>query len=259
VTCPEGRLVAFLAGELPEAEERRLDEHLLTCEECWHAVQADRTARSALERLRVPAPAGLHDRARLAVSLAVRSDNAGGAAAGRRPRRRRLPVVTWAGRAGGGGGGGVVVRGGGGGGGGRQAAAVVGLCLALGAGSLAWLETRPAGDPAQVAVVVAMMTPGSSPPRALRAGEHIMVGHQPLMVRAYEVEGKETIVATSPSPFPVPPSSHQLSGASSGAWMATKGRLSMYGVNRPTGRSMFLVAAMPMADLPQVAAQLHLI
>jgi len=105
-----------------------------------------------------------------------------------------------------------------------------------------------------------MITQGSSPPEALRAGEHMVVAGQPLIVRAYEVEGGETIVATSVRPFPVPPSSHRLSGTSSRAWMATKGRLSMYGVNRPGGeQSMFLVAAMPMAELPQVAARLHLI
>jgi hypothetical protein len=42
--------------------------------------------------------------------------------------------------------------------------------------------------------------------------------------------------------------------------MATKGRLSMYGVNRKAGGdSMFVVAAMPMAEMPQLAARLNLI
>jgi hypothetical protein len=42
--------------------------------------------------------------------------------------------------------------------------------------------------------------------------------------------------------------------------MATKGRLSMYGVNkRSGGESMFLVADMPMAEMPQLAARLKLI
>jgi hypothetical protein len=42
--------------------------------------------------------------------------------------------------------------------------------------------------------------------------------------------------------------------------MATKGQLSLYGVNRrPGGESMFLVAAMPMAEMPQLAARLDLI
>jgi hypothetical protein len=42
--------------------------------------------------------------------------------------------------------------------------------------------------------------------------------------------------------------------------MATKGKLSMYGVNRGAGgESMLLVAAMPMAEMPQMAARLKLI
>ena len=67
-------------------------------------------------------------------------------------------------------------------------------------------------------------------------------------------------MATSARPFSVPRSSHVLSGPSPKAWMATKGRLSMYGVNRPGGKqSMFLVSVMPMAELPEVAAHLGLI
>jgi hypothetical protein len=80
------------------------------------------------------------------------------------------------------------------------------------------------------------------------------------MVRAYQLEGTEELVATSARPFPVPAASHLLPGSSSQAWMATKGRLSMYGVNRRGGsQSMFLVAAMPMAEMPQLAARLDLI
>jgi anti-sigma factor RsiW len=66
VTCPEERLVAFLAGGLSSEEERRFHEHLLGCEQCWRAVQADRSARHALEQLsqpragRAPAPSRPH-------------------------------------------------------------------------------------------------------------------------------------------------------------------------------------------------------
>ena len=62
MTCPEERLVAFLAGELSSEEERRFHEHLLGCEQCWRAVQADQAARHALEQLSQPAPAGLQGR-----------------------------------------------------------------------------------------------------------------------------------------------------------------------------------------------------
>ena len=49
MTCPETRIVAFLAGELSNEEERRFDRHLLSCEQCWRAVQADRAAHFALD------------------------------------------------------------------------------------------------------------------------------------------------------------------------------------------------------------------
>ena len=193
MTCPEERLIAFLAGELPPDEERRFDEHLLSCEPCWRAVKADQAARLALEKLRQPAPACL------VVIMAV--------------------------------------------------------------GATGWLAARAApSDPAEVAAVVAMMTPGSPPTTALRAGEHFVIAGQPLMVRAYQLEGTEELVATSARPFPMPSTSHLLPGSSSLAWMATKGRLSMYGVNqRGGGQSMFVVADMPMAEMPQLAARLDLI
>ena len=65
-----GRIVAFLNGQLSEADEQAFDEHLLSCEECWRAVREDRAARLALERLRVPAPPGLADRVTVSVGLA---------------------------------------------------------------------------------------------------------------------------------------------------------------------------------------------
>jgi hypothetical protein len=139
--------------------------------------------------------------------------------------------------------------------------AAASLLVVLAAGTFAWAETKsqPA-DPPQVAAVAAMITPGSSPAKALQAGEHMVIAGQALAVRAYVMDGHETIVATSARPFSVPRSSHVLSGPSPKAWMATKGRLAMYGVNRPGGKqSMFLVSVMPMAELPGVAAHLGLI
>jgi hypothetical protein len=235
-------VIAFLAGELSPEEERRFDQHLLGCEECWQAVKADRAARLALEQLRRPAPAGLEGRVALAIALASQETSKGpGARAGAgapsflrwataRPHHPRL-------------------------------AAAACLVVVMAAGAAGWLVAdRPApADPPQLAAVVAMMTPGSPPTSALRAGEHFVIAGQPLMVRAYQLEGTEELVATSARPFPVPSSSHMLPGSSSQAWMATKGRLSMYGVNRRGGQSMFLVAAMPMAEMPQMAARLDLI
>jgi anti-sigma factor RsiW len=244
VNCSEDRVIAFLAGALADDDERRFDEHLLQCEACWRAVQADRAARFALEKLREPAPTGLHDRVALAVTIA--GANTPGREAGpgqtagqasrppvKRPAVRPLAVL----------------------------AAAASVLIALAAGTFAWVEAKgPPGDPPQVAAVAAMMTPGTAPAKALKAGEHMVIAGQELAVRAYVMDGSETIVATSARPFSVPRSSHVLSGPSPKAWMATKGRLSMYGVNRPGGKqSMFLVSAMPMAELPEVAAHLGLI
>jgi hypothetical protein len=94
----------------------------------------------------------------------------------------------------------------------------------------------------------------------LLAGEIRIIDRQQVTVRAYMVHGKEAIVAISMKPLPMPATSHLLVGSSRRAWMATDGSLALYGVNRPAGQtSMFVVAALPMAALPQVAAQLHLI
>jgi hypothetical protein len=240
MSCDGDRVVAFLAGDLSAAEERGFDQHLLQCESCWRAVQADRAARFALEKLRAPAPAGLHDRVTMAVTIAA-ADAPRTAASRGRPLAQRAqerlqrPLV-------------------------RLVAAAT-VLVAVSAGTFAWVEAKgePA-DPPQVAAVAAMMTPGSSPAKALRAGEHMVIAGQELAVRAYVMDGNETIVATSARPFSVPRSSHVLSGPSPTAWMATKGHLSMYGVNRPGGKeSMFLVSVMPMAELPEVAAHLGLI
>ncbi len=238
MSCNEDRVISFLAGELSGADERSFDEHLLQCEDCWRAVQADRAARFALEKLREPAPAGLHDRVALAVTIAS-ADAARGEAAPRRllavRRAFEQPLVRLV-----------------------TAASVL---IAVAAGTFAWLEAKgQSAEPPQVAAVAAMMTPGSSPANALRAGEQMVIAGQELAVRAYVMDGSETLVATSARPFSVPRSSHVLSGPSPKAWMATKGRLSMYGVNRPGGKqSMFLVSVMPMAELPEVAAHLGLI
>ncbi len=138
-------------------DERRFDEHLLQCEECWRAVQVDRAARFALEKLREPAPAGLHDRVALAVTIAAPD-------APREGRRRRRAFAR------------------------RRRAMAGGRWYAGGRSQpahcpgrrhFAWLEAKggPA-EPPQVAAVAAMMTPSSSPAKALRAGEHMVIAGQ---------------------------------------------------------------------------------
>jgi Putative zinc-finger len=242
MSCDEHRIEAFLAGGLSDADEQVFDEHLLVCERCWWAVQEDRAGRLAVERLRVPAPPGLADRVTASVDLA-------GKEFGGETRRGRR-------RAGGHGTGRVRSRTV------RRLVAGTALAAVVVAGTLGWvLDEHPAGDPPQIADVAAMASATAANDAALRGGEHFDLGGQSVTVRAYRVEGITTVVATSATPFPMPASSHLVTGSSSTAWMATDGRLAMYGVNRLAGgqESMFLVAAMPMARLPQVAAELHLI
>jgi Putative zinc-finger len=242
VTCPEQRVLNFLAGELSPDEEHLFDEHLLGCESCWRTVQADRAARLALEQLREPAPVGLQGRVALSVALAAGEAEAAGVVVERKSApsfvRRAMAAHRF------------------------RLVAAASLLVVVAVGSFSWLAASraPAPEPAQLAAVVAMMTPDAVPTTALRAGEHLVIAGQHLVVRGYELEGTEEVVATSARPFPVPPTSHLLAGSSSRAWMATKGRLSMYGVNkRSGGESMFLVADMPMAEMPQLAARLKLI
>ncbi len=244
MTCDERWVVAFLNGQLPEADEQAFDEHLLTCESCWRAVREDRAARLALEQLRAPAPRGLADRVTVSVGLATRS-RADSTASARTGPLGRAPVSRI--------------------GLGRPGRLLVGAAfgLALVGALLGWVLTgRPASDPPQIASVVAMMPPRTVDGPALRSGEHFDFGGQAVAVQAYRVDGFATLVATSDRPFPMPASSHLLAGSSSTAWMATRGSLALYGVNRAPGddrKSMFLVSSMPMARLPEVAARLHLI
>jgi hypothetical protein len=246
VTCDDRRVVAFLNGQFSAAEEQAFDEHLLSCEDCWRAVQEDRGARMATERLRVPAPPGLADRVSVSVGLAARSraDHVTSASAYPSARGWRSVSRVWRGGAGR-----LLV-------GAAVGLAVVGVVLG-------WtLSGTQPSDPPQIAAVVAMTASKAADSPGLRSGEHFDIGGQTISVRAYRVDKVMTLVATSNRPFPMPANSHLVSGSSSTAWMATRGSLALYCVNRPAGdddHSMFLVAAMPMTRLPEVAAHLHLI
>jgi len=247
MACDQERIEAFLHGELSDVEEEVFDEHLLACESCWQAVQEHRAGRQAIERLRVPAPLGLADRIAASIDLASRQPFEDRGSPGHRSqgqhRRSAHRAISHHPR--------------------RLITAAAAFVMIAVGGTLGWvLNHHPASDPPQIARVVAMDTPTVANSAALRAGEHFNFGGQALDVRSYRVQGVTTIVATSTNPFPMPVRSHLVGGSSSTAWMATHGKLAMYGVNQPTGaggKSMFLVADMPVARLPQVAAQLQLI
>jgi Putative zinc-finger len=242
MSCDETRIAAFLNGELSDADEQSFDEHLVDCESCWSAVQEDRAGRLAVERLQIPAPLGLADRVAASINLAGKRPDGEGPTPVRPVPRSPDPTglrPRWL----------------------VPAAALV--VVAVVAGTIAWaVNQHQASDPPQIAEVVAMASSSGANSAPLRNGEHFDVDGQSLTVRSYRIEGITTLVATSGHPFPMPTSSRLVAGSSPTAWMGTDGKLAMYGVNRPTGggrQSVFLVAAMPMARLPQVAAQLHLI
>jgi anti-sigma factor RsiW len=234
-----GLLMAFLAGELGPAQARRWDEHLLECERCWRAVREDRAGRQAAELLRQPAPAGLPDRVRFAVELAV-----AGSTSPRPPRpgtRLRWRRLTGAG------------------------------ILALGAAVTAVVLLVPGGRsslPATVAAVaryaetVPQPAQQAEPGTGLRAAPvevdppvTITSGGQRIVVRTWRVGGTEAVVAVSGRPFPMPPGAQGMSGRGM-AWSARVGSLGLYCVN---GRSSELVAArVPAAELAVLAAQLPL-
>ncbi len=225
--CPEWNVAAFVARELSSDEERMFDEHLLACEECWVAVREDRLGRAAAVRLRTAAPSGLEDQVRFAIAVESRQP-----ILERRPVRARR--IRW----------GLLVS--------VTAAVAASMCLLVSGG--------PTANPPQVTALMAMVTPGA-PSSALRAGEHLDIAGQTMSVRAYLVHGHVVIAATSHDAFAMPSRSHLLPGSSEQAWMASSGSISLYGVNHAaTGlQSMLILAKMPMAELPGIAAQLKLI
>lgn len=259
MTCPdEERLGALVAGELSAGEAAALDEHLLACEECWRAVQEGRGGRLAVDRLREAAPPGLADRIVAAIELDIRQQETnvhafsatatpdGEATSAQGPEHGVALGLPGAGRVP------AAHR--------HRAGLALAAVLAAGglaAGLVAGFVRTSSGDPAQVAAVVAMArhpAPSAAPPH------HLMVARQEIDVRSYRVDGHLIVVATSARQFPMPSSSHVVQGSSQHAWMASSGSLGMYCVNqRPGQQSMLLVASMPAAELPQVAAGLHLI
>lgn len=228
MSCPEDRVVAFLAGELTEAQGREFDLHLLGCESCWTAVQEDRQGRAALVRLREPTPAGLADRVAMTVNLAGTAER-GGQRGQRKPGRRFGLALA-------------------------SAAAMVGLI----AGTWLGLARPSSSEPPQLAMVLAdarSMT-ASRPPGP---GASLVAEHQHIGVRYYRVEDQPVLVATSRRDFPMPKHMH-MAGSTSSDWMATQGKLGIYCVNaRPGHQSLLVVAAMPVEALPRVAADLHLL
>jgi hypothetical protein len=79
---PERAAAAYVTGEQRARARRRFEEHLVSCEDCWHEVQLGREGRRVAESVRELAPADLREDVRAAVALM------GGAMP--RPRRARI-------------------------------------------------------------------------------------------------------------------------------------------------------------------------
>ncbi len=246
--CPKGNVAAFISGVLSAELRREFDEHLLECEECWQALQEDRTGRAAALSLRSSAPDWLADRVTLMVEVASMQGETGNAPT--RQQRRVLARSFRTGR----GTSLVAYR--------RVALVVAAVCISIVGAGLGWTLTKssPTDDPAQVAIVVAMAKADSGHGQTASKSMHLNAGGQSLLVKSMPFHGGVVLVATSPSPFPMPAASRVLTGSSTDAWMATQGKIAEYCVNQVAGKmSMLIVAEMPEAELPNVAAQLHLL
>ncbi|MGA8297166.1 MAG: zf-HC2 domain-containing protein [Acidimicrobiales bacterium] len=245
MTCSEDRLVAFLAGEVSEDESRRFDEHLLSCEACWRAVQEDRAARLALRRLHESAPPGLADRIALALEISTEES----AIAAQRPfeTTREMDGRRWESKRTS-----KVIRR-------RFVAAAIGSIAAAGlAVGLAFSLGPSEVMPAQLAAVVAVAKPMSAASAAPNVRE-VVVGGETMRVRFFVVDHMLVTVATATKPFPMAPPSDLERGSTSGSWMASMSGLGAFCVNRAGGEeSMLVVAKMPAAALPAVALRLRL-
>jgi hypothetical protein len=243
-------LKKFLAGDLDPAAARRWDEHLLECEQCWRAVREDRDGRLAAGLLRQQAPAGLAERIRFAVEVA--------AAAGPAAQRQARPggrSWRWARAC-------VRPRWGWLAGAGTLAAGLAVIVMVL------LLPGGRAGVPAAVAAVAryAETIPAPAlqpePHRGHRAapvevGRPVTVtaGGQRILVRTWQVDGVEAVVAVSGQPFPMPPGAQGMPGGGM-AWSARLGKLGLYCIN---GRRPELVAApVPAAELAALVSRLPL-
>jgi hypothetical protein len=68
---PEHRAAEYLCGETPGWIHRRLEAHLVDCEDCWTEVWLAREGRRMAEAGGEIAPRDLRDRVRAAVMFSV--------------------------------------------------------------------------------------------------------------------------------------------------------------------------------------------
>jgi hypothetical protein len=230
-------LTAFLTGKLDPADAPRWDEHLLECEQCWHAVRDDRVGRHAAQILRQPAPPGLAERVAFAVELAAAGDTAQ-----RHPRHGVRLRWRWLASAGA-----------------LACAVAVTVAVLLPGG-------RETGSvPAAVAAVAryAEAVPSAShhgagsggPTAPVEVGHPVTVAADGLqmVLRVWRLGRVEAVVAVSSQPFPMPVRAHSVNGPGM-AWTARLGNIGLYCRNGHT--SELVAAPVPEAQLAALAAWL---
>jgi hypothetical protein len=212
------QLAAFLAGELDPGAARSLDEHLLECEDCWHAVCAARLGRRAAARLSEPTPPALADRIRLAIELAPSTAP---------PKRRRRQRGRWA-----------------------VAAGTAALIAAAVLATFALPRQTPRRDPAVITALVHL----AAQPAAARPGEvDTELAGQAVVLLHYPVEGGTALVATSTQAFPTPPGARLRPGAAM-AWTIMRDTVTLYCPHS----QVILAGSVPASALATLARRLHL-
>lgn len=180
------RLSAYIDGELPPAETRRLEAHLATCAECRRELDQLRRLRTLLRALPTPRPPrsfALPETGPVPVPAAV--------ARRERQTRRRVPVLAraaqWAG--------GLV--------------AAAGLLLVLGsalpgfgahpfAASSTGAGSSAANAPASSGSHTPYISPTSTDQRSTAAGQNLDKTHAPATA------GEQAQAAATPTPSPAP-------------------------------------------------------
>jgi len=211
---PELLAAELMSGELPRRQRRRLERHLLDCEDCWREVALARRGREVAEELRLVSPPAVRDRIRAIVDVEPLRHLGGfrrfadliGA-----PRRPR-----WA-----------------------LAAALLSAAILVG------VQVNHDTPPGQIAGLARMYQhqplagdPSREPPPVSGAAGYtwsqarrLVLAGQPVIVHEYvSAHGGRILLARATVEFPRPGNAQNLA---SGDWIADVQHVRMYCTNRP--------------------------
>lgn len=226
-------LAEFLAGELDAASSRRVDEHLLSCESCWGAVQQDRAGRALASGLRESADADLADRIRLTIELALPPARVRPVGADSRLPHRTATTAF------------------------AVLALVLGVLTAL--TLVSQHTTRRPGDSTALRQIVALTqrlptsTAMTSHAVEIDTAHPLRRDEPDITVRTYAYHGAPALVATAAHPFTMPPDARMPTGRTM-PWSVTRGNVTLY-----CPRADVLLAGRASSrQLAALAAALHL-